>query len=301
MKVSNEGNCCKRRNINFAYDRKSGIQLSHGFTLIELLVVISIIAVLMSIMMPALSKAKSQAQEVICKTNLHQYSIATETYSADNSDKMPDPWRSLYSKQIFAGEKNRFCRWHNPEFNLDGNANKTDSSNASYAGPFWPYLASTKASVCPVFKKLAPSRGQQHVVGISGAGTCIGDPFQPQFSYSMNSIFYGNGGNYAKPYMAVRKTGILNPSKTFVWAEENMWKLKHKDGYNLSSYVLNDNCLQPGADCFASFHKVSTQKLSQEISQNIYSGIGVSNAVLADGSVAVVAPTDTSEYKGVTR
>ncbi|MGE4286803.1 MAG: type II secretion system protein, partial [Phycisphaerae bacterium] len=43
-----------------------------GFTLIELLVVISIIAMLMAIMMPALGKARESARMTLCKTNLKQ-------------------------------------------------------------------------------------------------------------------------------------------------------------------------------------------------------------------------------------
>ena len=48
---------------------------NEGFTLIELLVVISIIAVLLSILMPALNKAKNMARMVICSNNLHQIAI----------------------------------------------------------------------------------------------------------------------------------------------------------------------------------------------------------------------------------
>ncbi len=60
----------------------------HGFTLIELLVVISIIAVLMSIMMPALKKAREQARTVVCQTNLKSQSLASNLYSLDNNDAM---------------------------------------------------------------------------------------------------------------------------------------------------------------------------------------------------------------------
>ncbi len=60
-----------------------------GFTLIELLVVISIIALLLSILLPALSKAKEQAIKIRCASSLRQIAIATFTYAVDNNDKLP--------------------------------------------------------------------------------------------------------------------------------------------------------------------------------------------------------------------
>lgn len=64
-------------------------QNKKGFTLIELLVVISIIAVLMSILMPALGKVKEQAMKVVCGSNTRQQAIAFTTYASDNAGKYP--------------------------------------------------------------------------------------------------------------------------------------------------------------------------------------------------------------------
>jgi len=54
-----------------------------GFTLIELLVVISIIALLMAILMPSLSKAKKQAQATTCLSGLKQIGVAANLYAQD--------------------------------------------------------------------------------------------------------------------------------------------------------------------------------------------------------------------------
>jgi prepilin-type N-terminal cleavage/methylation domain-containing protein/prepilin-type processing-associated H-X9-DG protein len=60
-----------------------------GFTLIELLVVISIIALLLAILMPALQKVKKQAQATTCLSNLRQIGVATELYANDNDLFIP--------------------------------------------------------------------------------------------------------------------------------------------------------------------------------------------------------------------
>lgn len=77
-----------------------------GFTLVELLVVISIISILMALILPALTNARTRARIIHCTNNLHQIAAMVHAYAADHNGQIP-PVRSG-SITLGASHQNRF-------------------------------------------------------------------------------------------------------------------------------------------------------------------------------------------------
>src|SRR5687768_2172604 len=119
-------------NLSFLNNRPVTRGVRGGFTLIEFLVVIAIIAILSGMLLPALAKAKTKAQGIMCMSNNKQMMLAWRLYAEENDDK------------VVEGYGSRFGYVGTSSLDFSGaNASNWDITRDIQKSPLWRYGANS--------------------------------------------------------------------------------------------------------------------------------------------------------------
>lgn len=171
-----------------------------AFTLVELLVVIAVVAILASLLLPALSKAKSRAQTTRCLNNVRQLQLGWHLYAQDNDDVLPP--------HIIAPDTGGMLRAL-PGSWVVGNAQKDTTASNIVQGVLFRYVGTVEVYRCPTDRS-----------------KLIGRPALPRLrSYSRNNWLNDDptliGSADAVPYMTTKETQLDTPAQTFVFIDED--------------------------------------------------------------------------------
>ena len=249
-----------------------------GFTLIELLVVISIIALLVSILLPALSKAREQARRVVCSSNGRQLHLANVNYAMDN--------RGYY---VLAGKEiNRnLHRWHGERNSLNEEFDPSRSPLVKYIG------ADGEIKKCPSFQERDYYTEAGQIGGNFEAG-CGGYGYNSDYVGGRNDKYGKDGCNYS-----ANETGIKQTHSTIMFADSAFNQEIGKGQHSLIEYSFVHPPIWPHAfvDLGPKVDYRTASDIFESPDPTIHFRHGrFANAVWVDGHVSAETLDFSTEY-----
>jgi prepilin-type N-terminal cleavage/methylation domain-containing protein/prepilin-type processing-associated H-X9-DG protein len=227
--------------MNLASPKRTPFFKTKGFTLIELLVVIAIIAILASMLLPALSKAKTKAQGIHCLNNSKQIMIGWQMFVSDNNERIlgaihgPVAQGAGPTADDYSPNLQHYQPWVTGWLTWDLSPHNT---NYLYlTDPKWAAIAPYLANNRDVFRCLADKY-------LSTMQRKAGWKFRVRSMSGNIAVGDGNGesGPWNSNWQHIRKTGDFNnpnPSDVWVYVDEHPDSMNDSGFFSVSGGIDN--------------------------------------------------------------
>jgi len=229
-----------------AQDRKGLGACFRAFALIELLVVIAIIAILAALLLPALAKARTKAEGIMCLSNGKQIMLAWKMYPDDNSDKVPGNFGIDTTTTDVGNASLEKDTWIANVMSWDRNPMNTNISMIKRSLLSRYMSDNVNIYKCPADRYLSPT---QRAAGWTARVRSISMNafFGP---YSTTPDVTWNGRNtYNTDYRQwLKMSEVARPADIFVFLDE------HPDSINDGYYLNNPDGASQWGDGPASYH-----------------------------------------------